>query len=131
MYRYGDQYPSRNRDVLNLCHIIKQTLMSVSSIMETVPKHVSISMEALYAYAMWAMDLILIAEFALHICLHNLLSNEISFVSDKNECVTSNGNCSQACINTIGSYFCSCNSGYVLIEDRMTCNGKSKIVSTG
>ena len=64
MYRYGDQYPSGNRDVLNLCHIIKQTLMSVSSIMETVPKHVSISMEALYAYAMWAMDLILITEFA-------------------------------------------------------------------
>ena len=35
-----------------------------------------------------------------------------------------NGGCSQNCINTIGSYHCSCNSGYLLDEDLKTCNGK-------
>ena len=36
----------------------------------------------------------------------------------------SNGNCSQVCTNTNGSYFCECNTGYLLAEDDMTCNGE-------
>ena len=35
-----------------------------------------------------------------------------------------NSGCSQNCINTIGSYHCSCNSGYLLDVDLKTCNGK-------
>ena len=38
--------------------IMLQILMNVPSIMETVPKHVSIPLEALCAHVMWAMDLI-------------------------------------------------------------------------
>ena len=35
------------------------------------------------------------------------------------------GNCSQLCTNTIGSYVCSCLSGYVLTADGSSCNGKN------
>ena len=44
--------------------------------------------------------------------------------ADINECDKSNGNCSQMCFNTIGSYYCSCTSGYVLNSNNLTCNGK-------
>ena len=35
-----------------------------------------------------------------------------SCILDTNECEINNGGCSQICINTIGSYNCSCNDGY-------------------
>ena len=48
--------------------------------------------------------------------------------TDINECLFSNGNCSQACTNTNGSYFCSCQNGYMLSDDSMTCNGKYSLL---
>ena len=44
--------------------------------------------------------------------------------TDINECGTDKGGCAQTCINTAGSYHCSCDSGYVLDEDGHTCNGE-------
>lgn len=32
--------------------------------------------------------------------------------SDINECEINNGGCSHNCINTVGSFVCSCRSGY-------------------
>ena len=32
-------------------------------------------------------------------------------------------NCSQICINTIGSFVCECNIGYQLSDDLKTCSG--------
>ena len=34
-----------------------------------------------------------------------------------------NGNCAQVCTNTVGSYICSCESGYVLQINNRTCDG--------
>ena len=42
---------------------------------------------------------------------------------DINECLSSNGGCSQNCTNTNGSYICSCQTGYMLTVDNRTCNG--------
>ena len=43
---------------------------------------------------------------------------------DVNEClVATDNNCSQICVNTIGSFHCQCNSGYILSSDNSTCNG--------
>ena len=42
---------------------------------------------------------------------------------DFNECAVDNGGCEQKCTNTDGSYDCSCNEGYSLIDDR-NCDGK-------
>ena len=43
--------------------------------------------------------------------------------TDVNECSSNNGNCSQICTNTNGSFICSCQIGYVLNADSRTCNG--------
>ena len=48
----------------------------------------------------------------------------IAFFVDINECAVNNGNCSQMCINTIGSYRCSCVTGYLLNPDGRTCLGE-------
>ena len=50
-------------------------------------------------------------------------------ISEINECSINNGNCSQLCTNTNGSYFCSCNPGYVLNGNNMTCNGEMALNS--
>ena len=48
-------------------------------------------------------------------------------VSDINECAVYNGRCDHACTNTIGSYVCSCDSGYILNSDNHNCSGKYTI----
>lgn len=40
-----------------------------------------------------------------------------------NECNINNGNCSQRCVDTPASFYCDCNPGYKLVDNR-TCKGK-------
>ena len=49
--------------------------------------------------------------------------NSPTFTVDIDECRENTDGCSQICTNTIGSYRCSCNSGYRLGTDGHTCNG--------
>ena len=44
--------------------------------------------------------------------------------SDVNECAELNGGCHQVCINVEGSFLCSCNDGYELHSDNITCTGE-------
>ena len=44
---------------------------------------------------------------------------------DINECDTDNGGCDHNCTDSIGSYDCSCDIGYILATDNHGCNGKS------
>ena len=53
-----------------------------------------------------------------------MLSATVLFCVDINECTTMNGNCSEICSNTAGSYECSCNAGYPLASDGSICIGK-------
>ena len=46
-------------------------------------------------------------------------------ILDINECDTDNGGCNHTCIDSIGSYNCSCDIGYILAADNHGC-GKSK-----
>lgn len=41
---------------------------------------------------------------------------------DQNECDTANGGCSQNCMNTEGSFYCTCNAGYKLNVDKLQCD---------
>ena len=41
---------------------------------------------------------------------------------DINECEGYN-DCHQICTNTNGSYYCSCDTGFVLLADNRTCQG--------
>ncbi|XP_070501322.1 uncharacterized protein [Chironomus tepperi] len=52
-------------------------------------------------------------------CLNGFYFNEtVGDCQDINECEIDNGNCSNGtCVNTNGSFFCSCHKGFVLSED--------------
>ncbi|KAK0142000.1 Bone morphogenetic protein 1 [Merluccius polli] len=43
------------------------------------------------------------------------------FFSDKDECSQENGGCQQECVNTVGSYSCSCSAGFVLQDNKHDC----------
>ena len=47
----------------------------------------------------------------------------IFILTDINECLNEML-CDHTCINTAGSYYCECNTGYELDNDNHTCNGK-------
>ena len=49
---------------------------------------------------------------------------------DIDECSDENDGCSQTCTNTIGSYICGCNTGFVLDSNGATCNGEYYINHT-
>ena len=47
----------------------------------------------------------------------------VSF-TDIDECARDNGNCQQSCHNSVGSYRCTCASGYSLAPDSRSCAGR-------
>ena len=51
------------------------------------------------------------------------LSSDNHTCTDIDECAASNGGCEQSCINTNGSKYCSCQSGYTLTENELNCTG--------
>ena len=44
-------------------------------------------------------------------------------ITDINECHFNKGNCRHNCYNTVGSYYCECNTGYKLHSDNHRCKG--------
>ena len=52
-----------------------------------------------------------------------------SIFSDVNECTRFLHNCTQICINTIGSFNCSCQNGFNLQNDSRSCVGKKASLS--
>ena len=54
-----------------------------------------------------------------HIIVHGVL-----FAVDIDECALGNGNCDQICTNTLGSFECSCDSGFLLKSDERGCEGE-------
>ena len=47
------------------------------------------------------------------------------FSIDINECNIVNGGCEYSCTNTIGSFKCSCDTGYQLNVNGLNCSGKN------
>ena len=45
---------------------------------------------------------------------------------DVDECATNNGGCGHYCTNTIGSFVCSCYTGYTLHGNERSCLGELK-----
>ena len=50
-------------------------------------------------------------------------SSHCDMFTDIDECSSDNGGCSQICTNEGGSYKCSCEIGYQLIDDNHGCDG--------
>ena len=46
------------------------------------------------------------------------------YLLDINECNTANGGCEHNCMNTFGSFECSCRTGYLLSGNGLNCTGK-------
>ena len=67
----------------------------------------------------WSIVIVLITVLAKYSCMY------IHISADINECIIGTDRCSQKCQNTLGSYTCSCDSGYRLSSDGWICNGKS------
>ncbi|CAB3400845.1 unnamed protein product [Caenorhabditis bovis] len=44
-----------------------------------------------------------------------------NFIADFDECQYDNAGCEHSCQNRLGSYVCTCNSGFVLSEDKHNC----------
>ncbi|XP_019624444.1 PREDICTED: complement component C1q receptor-like [Branchiostoma belcheri] len=42
--------------------------------------------------------------------------------TDVDECATGNGGCAQNCTNTVGSFSCSCYTGYKFNNDGVSCD---------
>ena len=54
-----------------------------------------------------------------------MAQQHIFFVVDVNECEDGfSGGCSQFCSNTVGSFECSCNTGFELDSDGFLCLGE-------
>ena len=47
-------------------------------------------------------------------------------LTDRDECALANGGCEHSCSNADGSYTCSCNSGFKLNANGLTCEGEQK-----
>ena len=47
--------------------------------------------------------------------------NILIYIIDINECTENSDGCAQICVNTAGSYYCSCRSGYRLASNRRGC----------
>ena len=46
------------------------------------------------------------------------------FLITVNECATNNGGCAHTCTDTVGSFTCSCRTGFVLASNGLGCNGE-------
>ena len=56
-----------------------------------------------------------------------LISYGKSTVNVVNECSNANGGCEHNCLNTIGSYQCTCNSGYRMENNGHSCTGTTHV----
>ena len=52
------------------------------------------------------------------------ISEFLYSLSDINECTKGTENCTDGCVNTEGSYYCTCPGGYGLKSDNNTCVGE-------
>ena len=57
----------------------------------------------------------------------NIVDGTMHTGSGVNECDTNNGGCAQICIDTVGSFVCSCQSGYTLASNGLSCNGTYRL----
>ena len=59
----------------------------------------------------------------MYILKYSYIHEYIFTFVDANECSDRTHVCSQTCTNTIASYICGCNTGFLLETDGITCSG--------
>lgn len=73
----------------------------------------------MYAIVSWVLQSLYVGIYS--VWLYTYVGEFVSAPS-VDECTTGTHGCEQVCINTAGSYTCSCNSGYTLDANRRTCS---------
>ena len=63
--------------------------------------------------------------YVIELCL---LKATLSTTPDIDECTQNTSLCEQLCVNSNGSYFCTCMDGYELIEGTSQCSGETFFV---
>ena len=58
-----------------------------------------------------------------HVFINMYVYLRICCVLDILNCIINNHNCSQKCVEVVGSFNCSCYPGYKLQEDEVNCIG--------
>ena len=53
-----------------------------------------------------------------------LLTSLLEFSLEIDECTENTSGCNQGCVNTIGSYYCSCYTGYQINANQRVCDGE-------
>ena len=100
--------------------------MNVPTIMEDVNILVIIQLVVTTVHVILAMSLtlttIIVMVRLLTILLHSMIIYNL--MSDMDECTLGINGCNQNCVNTDGSYLCSCFTGYHLMSNQKTCVGK-------
>ena len=98
--------------------------MSVCWTMEVATTTVSTLMEATTAPVTLAM-ICNKTSSPVKVQVYEYVSLEVNvyLTPEINECALDNGGCQHNCINTDGSYYCSCDTGYDLQQDKLSCQG--------
>ena len=63
-----------------------------------------------------------------YVSFNNSIHFLFLFFTDVDECYERIDGCQQECVNTNGSYVCTCRTGYRLTSDRYSCTGISYLV---
>ena len=98
--------------------------MSVVKVFLAVLNCALITLEAIAVIVRMGIKLVLITILVLvryHHCI--FIIDFACDGTDINECASHNGGCEQNCQNTIGSYSCSCLSGYLIDSNGYNCTG--------
>ena len=102
--------------------------MNVRQIMEDVIKHVLMRLAHFIVNVIQDILLMLMVLAVLvnyeHTCnnTYHFIYKIIIFV-DINECSSNIDGCDHNCHNTMGSYYCTCNTGYRLDSNMRSCHG--------
>ena len=102
-----------------------QIVMNVNSTIMDVNTVVLTLLAVIHAPAELAMNYNLINAIVLVIsnCYSSVnMLNKIN-ITDINECSRGTDLCEHNCHNTIGSYYCSCDTGYFLTANGYSCHG--------
>ncbi len=59
--------------------------------------------------------------------VHVLFNNYTELLTDFNECFQDTDGCAQSCTNNNGSFMCSCDTGFILADDDLGCNGEYQV----
>ena len=99
-------------------------LMNVPLTMEDVSKFVQTLMVDIIACAILVIRLTIVTQTVqVRIGIDSYGFSQLHECTDIDECFDDNGGCDHTCTNSIGSYICTCDTGYHLMTDRHNCTG--------